>query len=416
MFEKNEKSIHVCELPLEAGKDDLEKYFAQFGKIERAYIIFSLGEEKKSRGLGFVQFNSKKSANKVLNIPHKILDKVITVSQRHTKKEIKGGMTKDSTKDASVTGSNLSSKAKTIKSSKKGSAIKTQSQKCIDFSKTPKMMSNASAKTKDDKKIKNHKQQSIGELKNYANISSGDSHSKYKHGYFSNMRLSWNRDQDIEGNRYYEKGHEGNDQYREDFTNTYNINDWQQSTKKQNHYSQNYMLQPGSMPPKPGAMPPGQTHYMQSPGCMPLGPGMQQQASMHQSQNASINRNQQQHQKDINSYHKGNQYYQDDIYFNDHWQNPISENLHAFYGKNTPLGYRAGSIAGHQNSSKNHLVKASQKAANFTYDSRTHQNPFTSQGRHADYTSHPHAHKHPLYDNLFSYKSPTTQAVEMNSQ
>ncbi|MBC7515938.1 MAG: hypothetical protein H7237_05850, partial [Alkalinema sp. FL-bin-369] len=43
MFENNEKSIHVGSLPPEAGNDDLEKYFSQFGKVSRAYVIYTLG-------------------------------------------------------------------------------------------------------------------------------------------------------------------------------------------------------------------------------------------------------------------------------------------------------------------------------------------------------------------------------------
>ncbi len=115
MFENNERSVHVGGLPLEADADDLTNYFAQFGEVKRAYIIYNLGEEKKSRGFGFVEFVSKKIAKKVLQVEHKIMDKLITVTPRHSKKEIKSTKGKDSSsKNQSVSGSSLSSKNKPV--------------------------------------------------------------------------------------------------------------------------------------------------------------------------------------------------------------------------------------------------------------------------------------------------------------
>ena len=112
MFENNERSIHVGGLPLEADAEDLTKYFGQFGEVKRAYIIYNLGEEKKSRGFGFVEFVSKKSAKKVLQVEHSLMDKLITVTPRHSKKEIKSTKGKDSSKNQSVSGSSISSKNK----------------------------------------------------------------------------------------------------------------------------------------------------------------------------------------------------------------------------------------------------------------------------------------------------------------
>lgn len=137
MFENNEKSIHVGSLPPEAGNDDLESYFTQFGKVTRAYVIYTLGEEKKSREFGFVQFASKKSAKKVLQqAKHKILDKDIKVTQRHTKNEIKSGKHKDSTKAPSNTGASISSKGSKNKRSKKGN-IKNKSSKNSEKAEIP---------------------------------------------------------------------------------------------------------------------------------------------------------------------------------------------------------------------------------------------------------------------------------------
>jgi RNA recognition motif-containing protein len=123
MFENNERSIHVGGLPLEVDAEDLNKYFSQFGEVKRAYIIYNLGEEKKSRGFGFVEFVSKKVAKKVLLMEHTIMDKVITVTPRHSKKEIKSTKGKDSTsKNQSVSGSSISSKNKPIGGAASGKA------------------------------------------------------------------------------------------------------------------------------------------------------------------------------------------------------------------------------------------------------------------------------------------------------
>ena len=133
--ESNERSIYAGGLPLEADKNDLEEYFQKFGKIKRAYIIYNLGTEKKSKGFGFVEFESKKSTSEVLKIEeHSILGKQITVTKRESKQEIKNSKG-NSTKTPSVNGGSISSKNNPGIAgigglgSNKGSSMKTKSNK-----------------------------------------------------------------------------------------------------------------------------------------------------------------------------------------------------------------------------------------------------------------------------------------------
>lgn len=136
MFESNERSIHVTNLPLEADNKDLEDYFSKFGKLNRAYIIFTLGEVKKSRGFGFVEFESKKVAAKVLEQDHIILGKAVSITQRYSKKDLKLSKTKDSTKTPSNNPSSVSSKQKPA-SSYSIKSISNQSTPINDAAKDP---------------------------------------------------------------------------------------------------------------------------------------------------------------------------------------------------------------------------------------------------------------------------------------
>lgn len=359
MFENNEKSIHVGGLPLEAGKDDLEEYFSNYGKIVRAYIIFSLGEEKKSRGFGFVQFNSKKSAKKVLNMPHKILGKDITVSQRHTKKEIKGGKNKDSTKAASITGSSLSSKSKTIKGSKKASSIKMKAMPSMDFSKTSKPMSVASGKSKGGYFNPNENQQSFGDFQQVSQNQGGSVKSGHGHKTVPNIPY---------GSHYQEWGYPPGlppkHQLQPDNGNMHMYNHqygqqdqyWQPGPGPQFRDSQMY-LQPGMMPPRPGAMPPGPRGYTQYQSMPPYQPG---QPGMPLNQFKG---------EGPNHHYWGPQ------------QNPSQIGAQGFPGMYPSGGYRTGGPMADPHSVKSQPVRATQKAVNFTYDARTQFNPFSKQGK-----------------------------------
>lgn len=114
MLEDNEKAIHVARISPDVTNEEFENYFKQFGKITRAYIIFNVGVEKKSREFGFVEFENKKIAQKVLSMEHFIKDKPVVVSQKQSKLEIKNSKVgRDSTKTPSATGStSINSKSK----------------------------------------------------------------------------------------------------------------------------------------------------------------------------------------------------------------------------------------------------------------------------------------------------------------
>lgn len=52
---------------------DFKKYFAQFGKVVSAEVMFNR-ETNKSRGFGFVIFESETSVELVLQEPNHVLD------------------------------------------------------------------------------------------------------------------------------------------------------------------------------------------------------------------------------------------------------------------------------------------------------------------------------------------------------
>lgn len=160
MLESNERSIHVSNLPPEADNKDLESYFATFGKINRAYIIFSLGTNKKSREFGFVEFASKKIAQKVLNQEHKLLGKTITITQRHSKKELMTTKAKDSgSKNTSTHGvSNQSKYQKDKKKIKTG--LKNPKQTSSKWKEKDSMSASTKPQNKNRKKKGNQPGQS----------------------------------------------------------------------------------------------------------------------------------------------------------------------------------------------------------------------------------------------------------------
>lgn len=61
--------------------DDMRKYFSSFGTIKEIRILYD-GRSGKSRGFGFVLFNSTEVTNEVLSIPeHKIKGKIVEVKK-----------------------------------------------------------------------------------------------------------------------------------------------------------------------------------------------------------------------------------------------------------------------------------------------------------------------------------------------
>ena len=54
------RQIYVCRLPQETTEDELAKYFSQYGKVTKAEI--KVDRAKRSRGYGFVTFETEKEA------------------------------------------------------------------------------------------------------------------------------------------------------------------------------------------------------------------------------------------------------------------------------------------------------------------------------------------------------------------
>ena len=362
MFENNEKSIHVGGLPLEAGKDDLEEYFSKFGKIARAYIIFSLGEQKKSRGFGFVQFHSKKNAQKVLNLPHCILGKEITISQRHTKKEIKEVKNKDSTKAPSISGSSISSKSKTMKGSKKTTSTKVKAQPSMDFSKTSKPMNVISGKNKSSKSSKGQKINSVRDLQ--LPQSSQKNNSK-NHAYQSsgmNLQQGWNQAPGLASREHMHSSIAG---MSNQYSSHYNMPN-QQPQYWNYHPHNQYAPQTQAYSHKPGAIPPHPTHTygQQMPQIYPHMNAEMYNTQMHDDQ-ADRSKWGQNNSKTLNG---------------DHWQGYAYGNMIDHPKMRTNNGYSLGQIPEFQ-TVRSQPVKATSKAADFTFDARKQFNPFTKHGK-----------------------------------
>jgi RNA recognition motif. (a.k.a. RRM, RBD, or RNP domain) len=88
MNENHERQCFFGGLPLEATKEHVDSYFSRFGTVTNSYIIYQ--EQNKSRGFGFVEFESSDIVWKVLSIKdHKIMEKEILVEKRTTKTALK---------------------------------------------------------------------------------------------------------------------------------------------------------------------------------------------------------------------------------------------------------------------------------------------------------------------------------------
>lgn len=386
MFENNEKSIHVGGLPLEASKEDLEEYFSQFGKITRAYIIFSLGQEKKSRGFGFLQFSSKKTAKKVLKMTHKILDKEITVSQRHTKREIKTGKHKDSTKAASITGSSLSSKSKAMKKSKKGIFNKLENQ--VPVTAFTKVQHPLSASSLGKSGSYYQKQQSLDD--NHQSIHSGSSKGKGKQqgrfgdvwGYNSSenlpLRMAPQLNPHIDDQMMHYQQSQGQF-YPQGWQSDGNLGVY-------NYAYQGYYNAP---------------YHLEAPG--------------YYSPNLEKTYDQQTHIFNNQYVSKPEIYYPPD---------QIQKSSHSMiHGTYIPFGQSLGVSHGHysEHTVKSHPVKTS-KAAAFTFDAQKHFNPFSKQGRatqqesiKGDFNLMP-GHSFDLKANLTQTKVPTSRAQPVNEE
>ena len=64
----DERKLFVGQLSSEISKDDLEKYFGQFGTIEDVTIKYDV-PGGRARGFAFILFDEKESIDKVLQVP-----------------------------------------------------------------------------------------------------------------------------------------------------------------------------------------------------------------------------------------------------------------------------------------------------------------------------------------------------------
>lgn len=64
----DERKLFVGQLSSEIGKEDLEKYFSQFGTIEDVTIKYDV-PGGRARGFAFILFDQKESIEKVLHVP-----------------------------------------------------------------------------------------------------------------------------------------------------------------------------------------------------------------------------------------------------------------------------------------------------------------------------------------------------------
>ncbi len=122
MAENNKKTIHVNGLAPEVTENELHEYFSKFGKVNRAYIIYSLGNVKKSRGFGFVEFDSKKVVKQIMAREHELAGQKLTITLKCSKIEINKlkGSKKGSSVAGSITSKNqVSTKTESIASRKK---------------------------------------------------------------------------------------------------------------------------------------------------------------------------------------------------------------------------------------------------------------------------------------------------------
>src|SRR3990167_1031194 len=112
MNENHERQCFFGGLPLEATKEHVDAYFSKFGTVTNSYIIYQ--EQNKSRGFGFVEFETSEIVQKVLGIKdHKILDKDILVEKRTTKTALKHNKGKDSKHSSQIQKSDQPSKTET---------------------------------------------------------------------------------------------------------------------------------------------------------------------------------------------------------------------------------------------------------------------------------------------------------------
>lgn len=69
----NALKLHIGNLPWTIGKAEFRNYFAQFGPIARAEVIFDM-ETGMSRGFGFVTFDFSHSLVKAIKTKHQMLE------------------------------------------------------------------------------------------------------------------------------------------------------------------------------------------------------------------------------------------------------------------------------------------------------------------------------------------------------
>ena len=85
-------NIYIGNLPYEATDKDLEKLFAEFGKLRSAKVITD-AYSGKSKGFGFVEFESPKDGQRAIQELNGVdfSGRAIVVNQARPKKERRGG-------------------------------------------------------------------------------------------------------------------------------------------------------------------------------------------------------------------------------------------------------------------------------------------------------------------------------------
>ncbi|EAL69794.1 hypothetical protein DDB_G0275027 [Dictyostelium discoideum AX4] len=72
--------IFVTRLPWSVCKEALKNHFSQFGNIKDCYVVLDR-VTKRSKGFGFVQFESKESVQNAINSDNEINGRKLVVNE-----------------------------------------------------------------------------------------------------------------------------------------------------------------------------------------------------------------------------------------------------------------------------------------------------------------------------------------------